>query len=77
MVGGLKRVDHVVKIGFLNHDVSYYTLKKNHHHMEILIYNVHLQVDKLLSTYLELYDIVLTGDASMDVVNAVLRAILT
>ena len=22
MVGGLKRVDHVIKIGFLNHDVS-------------------------------------------------------
>ena len=22
MVGGLKRVEHVIKIGFLNHDVS-------------------------------------------------------
>ena len=38
---------------------------------------LHTQVDKLLSTYLELYDVVLTGDASMDIVNAVLRAILT
>ena len=36
-----------------------------------------LQIDKLLPTYLELYDIVLTGDASMDIVNAVLNKILT
>lgn len=36
-----------------------------------------LQADKLLPTYLELYDIVLTGDASMDLVNAVLNKILT
>ena len=36
-----------------------------------------MQTDKLLSTYLELYDIVLTGDTSMDVISAVLRAILT
>lgn len=37
---------------------------------------INMQADKLLSTYLELYDIVLTGDANMDVVNAILRAIL-
>ena len=36
-----------------------------------------MQADKLLPTYLELYDIVLTGDASMDVANSVLSAILT
>ena len=35
------------------------------------------QEEKLLTTYLELYDIVLTGDASMDVVNAIVGVILT
>ena len=71
MVGGLKKVDHVIKIGFLNHHVS---LKSNNNQITICL---NMQADKLLSTYLELYDIVLTGDASMDVVNAVLRTILT
>ena len=41
------------------------------------MYVLYMQVDKLLPTYLELYDIVLTGDASMDVVHALLSAILT
>ena len=74
MVGGLKKVDHVIKIGFLNHHVS---LNSKNHRITIIIVQTCMQADKLLSTYLELYDIVLTGDASMDVVNAVLRTILT
>ena len=74
MVGGLKKVDHVIKIGFLNHHVS---LKSDNNQITIIIICLNMQADKLLSTYLELYDIVLTGDASMDVVNAVLRTILT
>ena len=73
MVGGLKKVDHVIKIGFLNHHVS---LNSNNNQITNN-YCSNMQADKLLSTYLELYDIVLTGDASMDVVNAVLRTILT
>ena len=34
------------------------------------------QEEALLPTYLELYDIVLTGDSNMDVVNAVVAAML-
>ena len=37
---------------------------------------VFLQEEALLPTYLELYDIVLTGDSNMDVVNAVVAAML-
>ena len=36
-----------------------------------------LQEEELLATYLQLYDVVLTGDCGMEVVVATLKAILS
>jgi HAD superfamily hydrolase (TIGR01544 family) len=53
MADSLPHTHHVLKIGFLNHDVK-----------------------DLLDLYMDIYDIVLTGDCDMTVVNAVMQTVL-
>lgn len=45
--------------------------------MDLLNFNCpEMQVDKLLPTYLDLYDVVLTGDADFSLINRMLQFIL-
>ena len=40
------------------------------------VFTVCIQEDELLSLYKAIYDIVLTGDSDMTVINSVVRAVL-
>ena len=75
MADSLPHTHHVLKIGFLNHDVRlklYFQLDSYYHQVFVSC----VQVDDLLKLYMDIYDIVLTGDCDMTVVNAVVQTVL-
>lgn len=74
MTSGLQGVECEIKIGFLNAKVS--STVRLSFPLELACVLCCLQEDVLLPTYLQLYDVVLTGDPGMDVPATIVAAVL-
>ena len=93
MANGLTAIENIVKVGYLNHKVDWWVRRENsmgyqrertkesrepHITLNELFSLLLAQVDLLLSEYLSLYDIVITGGATtLELPYEMVAAVLT